>query len=158
MSRDLQPVMVEHTRDHAFVKQTKRGCGECGKAKTDTCHHGAPPTLNALGSGNQFAFQAHKKAWQALLIDLVAETDLPHGLAAVLVEGEMTFPDRKRRDQGNHRFLIEKALGDALVEGGWLEDDDWSRFEFGGLAYRYEKGVSRTRLTIFPTPAQEMAA
>jgi hypothetical protein len=48
---------------------------------------------------------------------------------------------------------VEKALGDALVEGGWLEDDDWSRFEFGGLAAVYERGVSRTRIMVFPTAA-----
>jgi hypothetical protein len=68
----------------------------------------------------------------------------------VLVEGECTFPDRHRRDQGNHRFMVEKAMGDALTTGGYLEDDDWSRYEFGGLAHRYEKGVSRTRLLVFP--------
>jgi hypothetical protein len=38
------------------------------------------------------------------------------------------------------------------VEGGWLADDDWARFEFGGLAASYEKGVSRTRLLLFPSP------
>jgi hypothetical protein len=46
--------------------------------------------------------------------------------------------------------MVEKAMGDALTTGGYLEDDDWSRYEFGGLAYRYEKGVSRTRLLVFP--------
>jgi hypothetical protein len=65
------------------------------------------------------------------------------------VEGQCTFPDRTRRDQGNHRFMLEKAMGDALVAGGWLEDDDWSRYEFGGLSAVYEKGVSRTRLMVF---------
>jgi hypothetical protein len=54
---------------------------------------------------------------------------------------------------GNYRVLLEKALGDALKVGGWLDDDDWSRYEFGGLAYAYERGVSRTRLIIFPSVA-----
>jgi hypothetical protein len=52
--------------------------------------------------------------------------------------GLCCFPDRIRRDQGNFRYFIEKALGDALVAGGWLEfgglaDDDWDHYEFGGM-------------------------
>ena len=65
----------------------------------------------------------------------------------------ITVPDRKRRDQGNHRFLLEKALGDALVAGGWLDDDDWARYEFGGLQMVYERGVSAMRLFVFPSEA-----
>jgi hypothetical protein len=91
-----------------------------------------------------------KMLWGELLADALAESGLPQGLAAVMVEGEATFPDRGRRDQGNYRFLLEKALGDALTTGGYIEDDDWQRFEFGNLTYRYERGVSRTRLMIFP--------
>ena len=62
----------------------------------------------------------------------------------------MTFPNRIKRDQGNFRWMIEKALGDTLVGGGWLPDDTWDRYEFGGLTYKYEKGVSATRLMLFP--------
>jgi hypothetical protein len=146
-------------RGHAFVKQAKRGCGaevqggRCGKAKTAILHAGAPPSMNLLGSGNQFAYQAHKSAWQEALIELLEEADLPRPVARIVAEGEVTFPDRRKRDQGNHRFFVEKALGDALVTGGWLEDDDWTRYEFGGLAAMYEKGVSRTRLMLFPFAA-----
>jgi hypothetical protein len=63
----------------------------------------------------------------------------------------MCFPDRRRRDQGNHRFIVEKALGDALVAGGWLPDDTWEHYEFGGLAMRVERGESWTRLMLFPS-------
>jgi hypothetical protein len=96
---------------------------------------GAPPSIRALGSGNQWAYQNLKHTWQNALADEL-KTTLPRGLAHVSVEGECCFPDAGRRDQGNFRFFLEKALGDALTEGGWLEDDDWSRYEFGGLAYR----------------------
>jgi hypothetical protein len=40
------------------------------------------------------------------------------------VEGEVSFGDGRERDQGNHRVIVEKALGDALVRGGYLPDDD----------------------------------
>jgi hypothetical protein len=66
----------------------------------------------------------------------------------VYVEGEMTFPDRHKRDQGNFRFIVEKALGDALQQAGVIADDDWDSYEFGGLSKTYEKGVSRTRLLL----------
>lgn len=149
--RAFEPVMVEHVRDHAFVKQTKRGCEMCGEGKTHRDHQGAPPSMNFLGSGNPHVYQSYKKVWQALLVELLERSDLPRPLSRVVAEGEVCFPSRGRRDQGNHRFFLEKCLGDALVEGGWLADDDWARYEFGGLAQAFEKGVSRSRLMVFPT-------
>jgi hypothetical protein len=163
---DLAPVMIEHRRDHKFVnRKPSKGCGlvksdgkACGRAKTNPLHHGPPPSLNVQGSGaNHFAYQNAKKAWQAMLVEKLALSDLPHGLAGVMVEGLCCFPDRITRDQGNFRYFIEKALGDALVEGdplndlpGWIEDDDWDRYEFGQLAKTYTKGESWIQLTIFP--------
>lgn len=151
----FEPVTLEHVRDHAFEKRATRGCGVCGRAKTHPDHHGTPPSMNVLGSGNQFLYQAIKKSWQPLLIGLLEESELPRPLSAVLVEGEVTFPDRTKRDQGNFRGPLEKVLGDALKEGGWLGDDKWfpvRLYEFGNLVALYEKGVARLRLTVFPTP------
>lgn len=147
----LEPVTIEIVRHHAFEKRTKSGCAVCGRAKTHIEHAGAAPSMNVLGSGNQFVYQNHKKAWQEALTEQLEAAELPRGLARVVCEGEVTFPDRRKRDQGNHRFFLEKALGDALTTGGWLADDDWESFEFGGLAQAYEKGVSRTRLLLFPS-------
>lgn len=150
--RAFEPVTVEIVRDHAFEKHAKRGCATCKGSKTAIQHAGAPPSMNLLGSGNQFAYQAYKKAWQEAIIERLETADFPRPLGRVLAEGEVTFPDRRKRDQGNHRFFVEKALGDALTEGGWLADDDWSRYEFGNLTAEFEKGVSRTRLLLFPFP------
>lgn len=146
-----EPVEIELTQHHAYRKKPGRakGCAVCNEAKIHADHLGAPPSLNVLGSGSQWAYIAMKKAWEELLGSQLEMAGLPKGLSHVLVEGQCTFPDRHRRDQGNHRFMIEKALGDALVAGGWLIDDDWTRYEFGGLAAIYEKGVSRTRLVVF---------
>jgi hypothetical protein len=151
----LEPVELEIVRQCHFKAkgEGKRGCGRCGAPKWDVTHIGAPPSINLLGSGNPQAYQGMKARWQALLSDHLRASGLPTGLERVLVEGQITFPDRGRRDQGNYRVLLEKALGDALKVGGWLDDDDWSRYEFGGLAYAYERGVSRTRLIIFPSVA-----
>lgn len=158
MSREVQPVEIEHTLDHRFQAQQRRGCAVCGAAKTAVAHHGYPPSLNALGDGNRFAYRAMKTAWEARLIELIDGADLPRPLARVTVEGLLIVPDRKRRDQGNFRVILEKALGDALVEGGWLEDDDWPRYSFGGLEARYVQGEAGLRLILFPTPVEEVRA
>jgi hypothetical protein len=153
----LEPVFIEHVRVCHFKRKPdegghrRLGCARCGKAKADRDHMGQPPSVNPLGSGDMRAYQAQKQQWESLLSDLLAASDLPKGLAHVLVEGEATFPTRAPRDQGNHRFMLEKALGDALERGGWIENDDWSRYEFGNLTASYEKGVSATRLVLFPT-------
>lgn len=134
----------------------KLGCANCGQAMTHRDHFGQPPSVNVFGSGNPIAFQSMKKAWSAVLTELVTESGLPKGLAHVLVEGEVTFPQRASvngPDQGNFRAPLEKILGDVLEEGGWITSDDWTRYSFGDLAYRYERGVSRTRLMIFPRAA-----
>jgi hypothetical protein len=161
MNGGLEPVEILHVRDHAFVKpeiRPSRGrgpCASCGERYGHLAHLGAPQSLNVAGSGgNRFAYQRDKKDWQKCLTDLLIGAQLPTGLARVFVEGQVCFPDRIRRDQGNFRYLLEKALGDALTAGGWLEDDDWERYEFGQLARTYELGVSWTRLIIFPTPAE----
>lgn len=154
----IAPVEIVHARDHRFVKPPKgsRGCRHdtggkaCGRAKLSPLHYGAVPSLNESGSGaNHFAYQNAKKALEQRLIELLDATPLPRGLAKVTVEGQMCFPDRGRRDQGNFRYFVEKCLGDALVTGGWIEDDDWDRYEFGGLEKTYQRGVSWTRLIIF---------
>lgn len=162
-------VEIVHHRDHQLVKGPKgsRGCKHvmpdgrrCGKAKTDPLHHGPPPSLNVAGSGsNHFAYQVAKKRWQDMLIEKLAATDLPRPCASILVEGRCCFPDRRRRDQGNFRYFIEKALGDALVAGGWLVDDSWDQYEFGGLAKAYTPGEASITLVLMPVVAvMEVAA
>jgi hypothetical protein len=149
----IEPVEIELeiTAHHVYKHKPgkAKGCAVCNAAKTHADHLGAPPSMNVLGSGNRFAYQAMKKAWQEVLTGALERVELPRGLSHVLVEGQCTFPDRDVRDQGNHRFMLEKAMGDALVAGGWLPDDAWEFYEFGGLAAVYEKGVSRTRLMVF---------
>lgn len=148
--------MIEHRRDHAFVprdKSMKRPpCALCGLAKGNLVHHGTPKSLNVFGSGAQMAYQGQKKAWANVFWDLLRVTDLPKPCDRIVVEGEMCFPDRIERDQGNYRFMVEKALGDVLQQGGWLEKDSWDHYEFGNLTSTYERGVSWTRLILMPLP------
>lgn len=135
--------------EHEYVK--KMGCANCGKPKGSPDHVGAPASVNAYLQASIFAYRAAKEQWHKTLRELLEKSELPGGLESVMVEGEVSFgPPEKVRDQGNHRFLIEKALGDVLVEEGYLPDDSWERYEFGRLEL-VEEGVSRIRLTLFPT-------
>jgi hypothetical protein len=109
-----------------------------------------PPSLNdVVGQGHWRRYHTVKKRWQAMLLEQLTAAEPPR-MRRVLVEGVVTFPDRRKHDQGNYRFVLEKALGDALQAGGYLHDDDWNSYEFGNLSADYEKGVRRTRLTLFP--------
>lgn len=136
--------------------QRQRGCERCGRNKGDLAHFGAPKSYNAIGGGRGTGAAAMvganlKQTWQRIFTELLEASKLPKGLEAVWVEGEITFPDRREdRDQGNFRVVIEKALGDALQEGGWIERDDWTRYEFAGLTMRIDPGRSATSVTIFP--------
>jgi hypothetical protein len=156
----LEPVVILIARECHFKKKPphpetgkkQNGCLRCGNAKSWEGHLGVPPSLNVGGSGqNHFTYQNTKKAWQAIMEKKLAETGLPRGLGRITVEGEMCFGDRADRDQGNFRYLVEKALGDMLEDQGYLENDAWARYEFGNLKYRYEKGVAYTKLMLFPS-------
>lgn len=136
--------------------QRQNGCANCGRNKGDKAHYGAPKSYNSIGGGRGSGAAAMvganlKQTWQAIFTELLEASRLPKGLEAVWVEGEITFPDRREdRDQGNFRVVIEKALGDALQAGGWIERDDWTRYEFAGLTMRVDPGRSATAVTIFP--------
>lgn len=148
---------LRHVRDHRFKKRgaggrKNPGCAICRRGKLVMDHVGTPMSLNDNGAAaNSFSYQTTKKHWQERLIALLEGAGVPRGLVHVAAEGQVCFPDSRDRDQGNYRFLLEKALGDALVAGGWLEDDDWSRYEFGALHYAYSKGDAWTALTIHAT-------
>lgn len=131
----------------------QNGCARCGRNKGDAAHFGAPPSFNVWsgqGTPNTRAYSSLKRQWEGLFAGLLKESGLPRGQERVYVEGEITFPDhRDDRDEGNFRVLIEKALGDALVYGGWLRTDRWGAYQFGALFQREVPGESATRLMIY---------
>lgn len=154
---EIEIVRVCHFKKKTVDPETGKkrvGCERCGLAKAHPDHMGQPPSMNIFGSGNPRVYQSVKKAWSEHLTLLLEQTSLPKGLQRVVVEGEVTFPRRpsaKGPDQGNFRAPLEKILGDVLEAGGWLSNDNWASYEFGGLAHRYEAGVSATHLIIFPS-------
>jgi len=141
----------KRTATCAFKAQ--RGCAVCGRFKNDAAHFGSPPSINPLGSGDPGTWMGLKENWSRVLREELERSDLPRGLFGVFVEGEAVFSQRGGRDQGNFRIILEKALGDVLAAGGWIEDDTWDRYEFGNLAQKIEPGVSATRLVLMPRDA-----
>jgi len=139
----------KETGSCTFKKQLR--CARCDLPKSHPDHYGAPPSMNILGLGKPRVYQNLKETWEALLAGLLRESDLPRGLASVMVEGEVSFGDEDERDQGNHRMIVEKALGDALEAGEWIPNDSWDHYQFNGFRRIEEPGVSRLRLILFPS-------
>lgn len=94
-----------------------------------------PPSLNEVGYRTHWAVaRRHKLTWQNDLSTLLLAQRVPRGLMKVDAAATIYFTEKRRRDEGNFRVLIEKALGDALVEGGWLADDTPDHYTFGKVA------------------------
>jgi len=75
-------------------------------------------------------------------------SDLPRVLSSVRAEAVLVFPTVRRRDEGNFRTPLEKALGDALTAAHYLADDTPDQYRFGGLTFAGEKGPTSTILTL----------
>ena len=104
-----------------------------------------PPSLNTTGTrGSHWVATRLKKRWQTTLEGLLMGSGLPRSLERVEASAFLRFPVRRVRDEGNYRWLLEKSLGDALVNGGWLVDDSSVRFRFGRVEFEGEPGSART--------------
>ena len=107
-----------------------------------------PPSMNDIvGQGSRWRYTKSKKHWGEVLADRLPRIER---VDSIYASGQLTFGRRGARDQDNYRFMLEKALGDALQEVGILANDDWNSYQFGDLTYAYEKDVQRTRLMLLP--------
>jgi hypothetical protein len=109
-----------------------------------------PPSFNEVGhTGNRWAWTKAKKLWQRDMETGLMVNQVPRGLVSVTAAAILHFPTKRRRDEGNYRTLLEKCLGDALVNGGWLDDDTPDQFRFMGV--EFADGAKETML-ILTTP------
>lgn len=119
---------------------------------TDTAevwYDDVPPSMNSSGSGyrgNPQAAHRVKKKWEGIFAVLLMSAKVPRRLTSVHANASLRFPQARRRDEGNYRMLIEKALGDALARGGWIEDDTPDAYSFHELQFEDDKGPKRTTL------------
>lgn len=145
---------VHHKDGGTCSFKRKTGCAKCGKAKAHLDHQGAAPTLNSNVMRNPQMFNAMKARWEQIFADLLESSGLPKGMESVFVSARITFPNETRRDEGNIRFFLEKCLGDALVDGGWLVDDSFypvRRYTFGQLEGEHCPGQNGILIRIFPS-------
>jgi hypothetical protein len=157
------PVELYLERDHAFKKKPRDpvtgkkriGCAVCGAGKLRRQHLGGPPTLNERQKINDMAYQRLKMAWEDTFCDLIRAAGIPP-CDAVHVEAQIGFPRRQACDEGNLRWMVEKALGDALQRENVLSSDTFypvRRYTMGNLEGVHSPGRSWLRLLIFQTTA-----
>lgn len=103
---------------------------------------GTPPSMNRVGGQSDWRkFHREKKKWEGYCMIALLEAKVPKGLSNmrghVKVTAELHFKTKRRRDEGNFRMILEKALGDAL-QLGWIEDDTPEFYSFGEVTFAEE--------------------
>jgi hypothetical protein len=95
---------------------------------------GTPPSFNKVGLHSHWAVgRKAKQDWEQWLSIALMEQKVPRGLKRVEATATLRFKQRRKRDEGNFRALLDKALGDVLQAGGWLADDTPDFYRFGEL-------------------------
>lgn len=89
-----------------------------------------------------------KKEWEGKLLAAMLKAKVPKGLSQVQATAHCRFKTSHKRDEGNFRWLLEKALGDALQLHGALDDDTVDEFTFPKLTIEPGKGKPRTVITL----------
>ena len=114
-----------------------------------TIENETPPSLNSYSHAHWRKYHSIKKSWQNRLgVELMEMRKRLAPAAQVHATAQLRFPTRRRRDEGNYRAALEKSLGDALVEGGYLVDDTPEQFTFGALTFDDTPGQPRTTLQL----------
>jgi len=104
---------------------------------------GTPPSLNRLSHSHWTKFARFKKDWQGFIFIALLDAKVPKHLGSVKASAVLRFNQNRRRDEGNYRATLEKALGDAL-QLGWIPDDTPDHFQFTDLTFDEEKGKPLT--------------
>lgn len=105
-----------------------------------------PKSLNRVGQrGTWRATHFEKKRWQDIIEKYLMMARLPRPLPRrVRVRAVLQFPTAHRRDEGNYRSPLEKAMGDALVNGGWITDDTPEWWTFDDVEFHGQRGPATT--------------
>lgn len=110
-----------------------------------------PPSVNRTRGEHWGATRQRKARLQHEITVLLYAARVPRPIPGGRVHATavVTYPKARRRDEGNIRAGLEKALADALVAAGFLPDDTTEHFRFGELSFAVEPGrraVARVRL------------
>ena len=99
-----------------------------------------PPSQNTRRGEHWSKTRKRKSDLQGDLMIVLLHQKVPKKLVRVHATAVITLPKNRRRDEGNYRDVIEKALGDTL-QLGWLPDDTPDYFTFGEITF--EQGKER---------------
>lgn len=118
-----------------------------------------PSSMNSnVGRGHWTVFRRDKKSWQEeiameLMVAGVKRRGYQRAVAGAFIRFDRHFS--REPDPGNYATLVNKALGDALVEYGAIPDDDAAHYVFGGVEFEDEIGPARTRIFVYLQPKEE---
>lgn len=104
--------------------------------------------MNTNAVRNWRTFARHKKRWEGLLGMLILKERVPKGASHVKASADMRFRVSRKRDEGNFRMVIEKALGDVLQTMGIIPDDTPEHYEFGHVEFLDKGGMNQTRIIL----------
>lgn len=110
-----------------------------------------PTSLNAMGIGTRGSRMKYYRLKQEMENDIIIccnVAQVPKGLTKVHATAVIRFANRRKRDEGNFRWFLEKCLGDALQTYGALEDDTADEFTFGGVTFDKKCGIPRSVITL----------
>lgn len=107
-----------------------------------------PVSFNETRFAPWYVARSKAKPFREALDLLLRTSPLPRDLDLVVASAELTFPTRRRRDEGNFRTPLEKALGDSLTANGYLADDTPDHFRVERCWIREEPGDAATVLTL----------
>lgn len=109
---------------------------------------GTPPSYNRTAHAHWTVNRKVKQDWQRDCETALLLAKVPRGLELVKASARLYFRQRRRRDEGNFRVILEKALGDALTGGRWLPDDTPEHYRFGTVECLAPASVALTIVTL----------
>jgi hypothetical protein len=110
-------------------------------------HSEVPPSFNMVGARGHWKSMHYKKRYWQEVFELKLMATLPRKrFKRIVASASLRFPTKRRRDEGNYRAILEKAMGDALVNGGWLKDDTVEQFVFQHVIIEQDNGPARTTI------------
>jgi hypothetical protein len=121
--------------------------------RVELTYRDVPPSYNTYQRAHWRKQARLKKEWQQVFESLLLASRAGRGpWKRVEAKARLRFKDHRRRDEGNFRVPIEKALGDALVNGSWIPDDTFNFFQMREVEFEPETGDPRivVTLTFFP--------
>lgn len=108
-----------------------------------------PPSMNTnVGKGSWRNFHREKKKWEGIFGMLCLKERVPKNCTVVKAKIFLRFRVTRKRDPGNFRTLIEKALGDALQTVGIIPDDTAAYFEVEEVVLAMAPGPALTSVTL----------